>query len=234
MSGSKILLFIVEGLSDKMSLAPAMEKIVSTSAVKFKVMNCDIVSDYGSNVKNIERRIKDRAVKVFLQNNPQFNETDIFEIVHIVDLDGVFAPDSIVKSGAKSGVEYYDDKIICDDMSKYLRTRQNKKDNLIHLISLSKIKIPKGITVPYSVYYMSCNLDHVLHNKRNSTAQEKRNDSIAFGDEYDDPIKFENFFNDLDIKVKGTYSSTWGYVQQNMNSLTRCSNFWLCINKYKS
>ena len=39
MSESKILLFIVEGPSDEASLAPAMEKIVSNSTVKPKVMH---------------------------------------------------------------------------------------------------------------------------------------------------------------------------------------------------
>ena len=34
--------------------------------------------------------------------------------------------------------------------------------------------------MPYSIFYMSCNLDHVLHNKRNSTKEEKQEDSVVF------------------------------------------------------
>lgn len=234
MSESKILLFIVEGPSDEASLAPAMEKIVSNSTVKFKVMHCDIVSDYDSTVANIERRIKDLAVGRYLKLHPQFLPKDICGVVHIVDLDGAFSPDSVVRSGAFQDVEYYDDKIICKDEATFLMTKQNKRSNLLHLISLSEIKIPNGIKVPYSIYYMACNLDHVLHNKRNSTFEEKKADSITFADCYDDPQKFEEFFNNTGIKVDGTYVETWKYAQRGMNSLKRGSNFWLCINRYKS
>lgn len=233
MPESKILLFIVEGPSDETAIAPAMEKIVSDSTVKFKVMHCDIVSDYDSTVRNIERRIKDLAVRRYLKQNPQFLPKDICGVVHIVDLDGAFSPDSVVRSGASQDVVYYDDKIICKEEDKFLKTKQNKHSNLLHLISLSEIKIPNGVKVPYSIYYMACNLDHVLHDKRNSTFEEKKADSLTFADNYDNPLEFEKFFNNPKIKVDGTYVETWEYAKQGMNSLKRGSNFWLCINKYK-
>ena len=88
--------------------------------------------------------------------------------------------------------------------------------------------------IPYQVYYMSCNLDHVLHDKRNSSIEEKKNNSIDFSDKYDSPQAFEKFFNEEKIKIDGTYEDTWKYVQQGSNSLLRGSNFWLCINNNKS
>jgi hypothetical protein len=229
MDESKVLLFIVEGPSDEASLAPALEQIVTNSKVKFKVMRADITSDYDSTVNNIERRIKELGVKRFLTDNPQFSSNDICGIVHIVDLDGAFISDDLVIQGEVEDAQYYDDKIVCKDREKFLRSKNNKQSNLVHLSSISEISIPYGVVVPYFIFYMSCNLDHVLHNKRNSTKEQKQTDSLVFADNYDDPRKFESFFNGSDIKIPGTYQETWNHIQIALNSLKRGSNFWICI-----
>lgn len=234
MTECKILLFIVEGQSDEASLAPALEKIITNSTVKFKVMCADITSDFDSTVQNIERRIKKLGVKRFLQENPQFTANDICGIVHIVDLDGAFVPDDIIVEGNTEDAQYFDDSIICKDKSLFVKSKNNKKDNLVYLSNLSEISIPTGIVVPYSIFYMSCNLDHVLHNKRNSTKAEKKENSILFADNYDEAEVFESFFNGEDIKINGTYKETWDYIQIELNSLKRSSNFWICIENYKN
>lgn len=234
MDKSKILLFIVEGPSDEAALAPALEEIVRSSNVKFKVMHADITCDYDSTVDNIEKRIKKLAVKRFLNENPQFSEKDICGLVHIVDLDGAFAPDGVVTQDDNALCNlYYDDSIICKDKEKYLQTKHNKAQNLIHLAALKEISIPNGVRVPYSIYFMSCNLDHVLHDKRNSTREEKKENSLKFSDEYDDPQLFEEFFNQEGVKVVGTYEETWRYIQQDYNSLLKGSNLWICIDEHK-
>lgn len=178
MTESKILLFIVEGLSDEISLAPALEKIITSSTVKFKIMRTDITSDFKSTVKNIENRIKSHGVMRFLQENPQFTVNDICGIIHIVDLDGAFVPDDVIVEGNTKDVQYFDNSIICKNRSLFIKSKNNKKDNLTHLSNISEISISKKTTIPYSIFYMSCNLDHVLHNKRNSTKTEKKENSI--------------------------------------------------------
>ena len=233
MDESKVLLFIVEGPSDEASLAPALEQIVTDSKVKFKVMRADLTSDYDSTVDNIERRIKELGVKRFLTDNPQFSSNDICGIVHIVDLDGAFIDDNLVIQDDVEDVQYYDDKIVCKNREKFLRGKNNKEANLLHLSSILKISIPFGVIVPYSIFYMSCNLDHVLHNKLNSSKQQKQADSLVFADNYDDPEKFEAFFNGSDIKISGTYQETWEHIQIELNSLKRGSNFWICIEEHK-
>ncbi|MGN1112261.1 MAG: hypothetical protein ACI4RP_03565, partial [Acutalibacteraceae bacterium] len=102
------------------------------------------------------------------------------------------------------------------------------------LSQLNSIAIPFGVIVPYSIVYMSCNLDHVLHNTQNATTEEKIENSILFADKYDDPVEFERFFGREEINVPGDYSETWKYIQNDNRSLSRCSNFSLCIEKYKS
>ncbi len=235
MEESKLLLFIVEGRTDETALAPALEKIINNT-IKFKVMRSDITCDYASTVDNIEERIKKVAVRKFLSDNSHFTANDICGIVHIVDLDGSFTSDEIIQiNNDIDKAQYYDEHIENqeDKLEEFKLTRENKRKILKHLASIKEIKIPYGIVVPYEIYYMSCNLDHVLHNKRNSTNDEKKNDSITFADECDDPIKFEELFNSTDIKFDGNYQSTWLDIQNDFNSLKRGSNFWLCIAKYK-
>lgn len=232
MDENRILLFIVEGPTDETSLAPAMNRIVSNSTVKFKVMKADITSDYDSNEENIEKRIKELGVKRFLKENEQFASKDICGIVHIVDLDGAFIPDTAIIEGNVEQAVYLDDKIICKNRDMFLKSKKNKEKNLLHLSSISEIKIPYGNIVPYSIFYMSCNLDHVLHDKRNSSIKEKKENSLSFGDNYDEPLKFKTFFNGSDIKILGTYPETWQYAQIELNSLKRGSNFWICIDEY--
>lgn len=235
MTESKIILFIVEGMSDEVALAPALEQIITDNTIKFKVMRSDITCDFDSTITNIERRIKNLGVKKFLDENSQFTEKDIHAVVHIVDLDGAFSPDTIVvEDTAIEKVQYYDNSIVCKNRNLFLQTKNNKKLVLLHLCSLQEIAIPKGIKVPYYIYYMACNLDHVLHNNRNSTEVEKKRNSIDFSDKYEDPQLFEQFFNEETIKINGTYEETWKYVQRDCNSLLRGSNFWLCINDHKS
>ncbi|MFA6830570.1 MAG: hypothetical protein WCR67_07740 [Bacilli bacterium] len=170
-----------------------------------------------------------------MDEHSYFTEDDLCGVVHVVDLDGAFTPDEIIKGADVEKVQYYCDKIEIrsENIDKLKFSRQSKRKILEHLSSIDTIIIPKGKSVPYSIYYMSCNLDHVLHQKMNSTNREKQDDSFSFSDEYDDPEKFENFFNNDEIKIPGSYKETWDYVKKDYNSLKRGSNFWICINKYK-
>ena len=231
MNESKILLLIVEGSTDKDCLEPAMDKLVSNLKTKFYVTRGDTLSDIKSKV-DIETKIKE-VIDGFLMRN-KFNAEDICEVVQIIDLDGVFSPNKVVNDGDVIKPEYYGNRIICKNKFMFLKTKQHKKSNLLHLISLKELKISKKILVPYSIYYMACNLEHTLHNKRNCTDKEKIEYSEMFASKYSDPIKFEQLFNSPEIKVDGTYEETREYVQQGKNSLKRGSNFWLCINRFKN
>lgn len=231
----KILLFLVEGKSDEASLAPALEQIVAEKA-KFKIMSCDITSDLDSTPKNIESRVRRLGVKRFLKKNSQFRESDLCGVVHIVDTDGVFANDDLVqKDDEASGVMYYKDKILerSEAYELFLKSRTNKRANLSRLLLLRELKLKDKLSVPYEVYYNSCNLDHVLHDKRNCTKEEKRLNSEKFALSYSDPAKFIAFFEDKAVKVDGDYLTTWNFIKEGNNSLMRHSNLSICIKRHR-
>ena len=77
---------------------------------------------------------------------------------------------------------------------------------------------------------MSCNLDHVLHDKRNLTNDEKENLAIAFARKYKDDIHgFIRFINDSNISVGGTFLETRAFIKEGLNSLGRHTNLGLCF-----
>ena len=81
---------------------------------------------------------------------------------------------------------------------------------------------------------MSCNLDHVLHNKLNSTDEEKEADAHAFAKAYhDDTCAFVKFICESDFSVKGEYLDTWQFIKEEKHSLERYTNFGICLKKDK-
>ena len=77
---------------------------------------------------------------------------------------------------------------------------------------------------------MSCNLDHALYGKLNSTDEEKENDSYAFAKRYREDIPgFIKFISESDFSVMGGYSQSWQYIREELHSLERHSNFGLCF-----
>lgn len=77
---------------------------------------------------------------------------------------------------------------------------------------------------------MSCNLDHVLHNKQNSSDEEKENDSYQFVKMYKDDLpEFLKFICESDFSVKSEYRESWEFIKQGKNSLNRYTNLRLCF-----
>lgn len=75
---------------------------------------------------------------------------------------------------------------------------------------------------------MSCNLDHVLYNKRNSTEEEKEEDAYDFARKYKKDLKgFTDFMCCSDFSVHHDYQTSWAYIEEGMNSIERHTN--LCI-----
>lgn len=92
----KVVLFLVEGVSDELALGPLLSRFIQSDQVKFKVIHGDITSDYyRTTPATIANKIKE-VVHSFLGNIYRID--DIAEIVHIVDSDGVYIAESQILS----------------------------------------------------------------------------------------------------------------------------------------
>ncbi len=77
---------------------------------------------------------------------------------------------------------------------------------------------------------MSCNLDHVLHDKQNSSDEEKEKNALAFAKRYRQDVDgFIKFIAESDFSVTSNYVESWNYIKQGVHSLERHTNLGLCL-----
>ena len=153
------------------------------------------------------------------------------EIVHITDTDGAFiSAENVVElpeRDANEKVIYTTTEIQAENVESIRKRNEQKSSNLNKLLGCSRIW-----DMPYHVFYMSCNLDHVLHNKLGSTDEEKEQDAYAFAKKYHRATKdFCDFMIHSDFSVVGNYDyrSSWNYIKEELHSLERHSNFGLYL-----
>ena len=226
----KIILFIVEGVTDETSFSLILSKLVSDSYVQFHVINHDITADFNSNYQNIIRKI-DNEVKKFLLQNNGLKKTDIKEIIHLIDTDGVFIkPDFVVEYKNYQKTFYTPTSIMTN--KRDLIVERNKRKSAI----LNKLYQTNHIgRINYTVYFFSCNLEHVLHNSQNTTCEKKCLYSYEFVDKYINEEKsFIDFIRSKDFIVEGDYKDTWQFIKEDLNSLNRYCNFNLYFNKMRT
>lgn len=221
MTAKKLILFIVEGITDQTSLGTVLNELLDNNEVRFAIAGGDITTQKGSTSHNIAAKIGN-LIKEFSGNT--FTARDFLEVVHLVDMDGAYiSPDKVVLDQSQKPV-YTDENILTSNMEGIQRRNVQKGEILSKLISLNKV----WRTVPYSVYFFSCNLDHVLYNKNNLSRSEKMEYARKFEDEYiGSPEQFIDFLSKDGFAVQGKYGETWDFIKADENSLKRFSNFQL-------
>lgn len=223
MPRKKIVFVIVEGVSDEEALGVLLNRFYDSKVVHVHVMHCDITTELGVTSGNIVAKIGD-LVKNYAKR--MFKSEDFCQIIHITDMDGAFIPDDAVVEELAATKPIYSVAEIRTQRKKEIENRnRRKRENLSRLSSTSKIW-----NIPYQIYYMSCNLDHVLYGKQNSTDEEKENDSYAFAKRYKEDIPgFIKFISESDFSVMDGYPQSWQYIREELHSLERHSNFGLCF-----
>ena len=223
MPRKKIVFVIVEGPSDEEALGVLLNRIYDSKAVYVQVMHCDITTELDVNTSNVVAKIGD-VVKKYAGRT--FKSGDFSRIIHITDTDGAFIPDDAVVEDAAAVKPLYSATEIRTQRKSGIENRNlRKRECLNRLSSVSRIW-----GVPYQIYYMSCNLDHALYGKLNSTDYEKEADAFAFAKKYRDDIpSFMKYISESDFSVVGSYPQSWQYISEGLHSLERHTNFGLCF-----
>lgn len=222
MAKKKIMLFIVEGGTEETSLYTVLSRIFSSDTVKFHIVHGDILTKDFPTSNKIVAAVNEQ-IKAF--RGTIYRTTDFCKIVHLTDMDGVFiSDDDVIESNDMLEDEppkYTLEHIYSSNPEGIKRRNQYKRANINRLSTLGKIS-----GIPYSLYYFSSNLDHVLHDKINLSDMEK----IALAEEFDmqyadSPNEFIHFMKQSSFSVKGTYHDTWAFIKAERHSLERYSNF---------
>ena len=223
----KYILFIVEGNNDKRELDAILH---SSYFVQYKdkykpviyVTNGDITASAKVQEKNVVNKINEILIYFRRKGVPYSNisVSDIQEVVQIVDLDGAFIPYENIVCGEDNTFIYEDDAIITSNVDGAYGRNRKKAEILERLIETKEVG-----GVPYSVYYVSCNMDHVLFNERMPSQGNKNDSSFKFQcmcQENEDILK-ETMFND-EIIANCSYIESWNIVKEDCESLHRHTN----------
>ena len=223
MTRRKVILVIVEGPSDETALS-VLHKLYDEQRVHIEITHGDITTRCGVGPQNVVKKVNEYVKKAMDYGG--FRRTDFLRIIHITDTDGVYvADDKVFLDPGRDKVRYEPDGIYTKSPSDIARRNECKRRNLLVLRSCGTIQ-----TIPYRIYYMSCNLDHVLFDSRNLSDDEKENLSYAFAEQYrSDTDGFVRFICESEFSVNGDYRESWKYIEENGNSLQRHTNFSICL-----
>jgi len=249
----QVVIFLVEGESEKDALWGPFEALTEEYSYHGKVeirfghikdedeglYGGDITSKSGIRPENIVKNINNLMLS-WVFNTDHIYPKDVIEVVHLVDLDGAYIPDSNIQPEVADDTAknlYINNTIITRDPQKTIERNERKRANIDYLVSMSEIKIWQGYNnkiVPYSVYYFSSNLDHYLHNNANiETSREKRERAKTFSDRCVDDLGylFKTFLDDPDGVYDMDYKESWDYVRTGTNSVNRHSNLGVLIKR---
>jgi hypothetical protein len=221
MKTKKIILFIVEGVSERTALALILSKLIQNENIRFHIVNGDITSDKTSNVTNVLTKVNEQ-IKKFIDNN-FIKKSDILKVIHLTDMDGAYVGREFIEEGEHERFLYTENSIKAKSIDLVL-DRNYKKSSIVNkLHSCTAVS-----NIPYIMYYFSCNLEHVLHNECNVPDDKKDELAEKFSDEfYGKEIEFVEFISNEDFAVSGNFTETWDFIKKENNSLKRHCNFHL-------
>lgn len=216
----KVVFVIVEGTSDAVSLEGLIRSCYVENEVFIKIYNCDLTTEKGTNAQNVVTKLSDVIRDYACRNHLQ--KSDFKEILQITDTDGAFVPDEYIRENKTINKTQYFETYIETNLRTKILNRNDQKSRVLNKLSQTS-SVFGGI--PYQIYFMSVNLDHVLHNKPNSSSKEKRLNSLRISniylDKYDD---FINYICNSYFSLNKDYRSSWEFIKQENNSLKRYTN----------
>lgn len=223
-ASKKVILLIVEGLSDSSTLNPILKKIFSENNIRFHIVHGDITIANGISSKNAVIHVNDCIKKEM--GISKYRKQDLIRIIHIIDTDGAFISDKDIIYSNVNEISYNDSSIKTSKVDQIINRNKTKREVVERLYKTGKVH-----NTPYEIYYFSRNMEHVLHNESgNLTDDEKGRKADEFVDTYENDIdSFINFITKSDFAVDGDFNTTWDFILKNNNSLKRHSNIHLML-----
>ena len=244
-SKQRFVIVIVDGASDvrclRFVLSDLYERINSTLEVLFfPEENCeddkkgDITSRYGMNPEKIAGYISGRYIDPTLKRYGDLPPECIAEIIHVIDTDGAYIDDSSIKYDAKHQKIYYGkNEIRTAKVKAVMKRNKEKRGNVDFLCSLSCISF-KDVHIPYSIYFFSSNLDHVLCGDANLDITKKYAKAKEFAKKCNDNP--EQFLKAIELipgtLLNTTYEDSWSFIRERgNNSINPHTNINILIKK---
>ena len=225
----RILFFIFEGSTDITSLGRYFEQQFNSDNCKVMARSThgDITSDWDTTCDNVLCRIK--AVVDDFSRKYKLTYSDFLGIVQVIDTDGVYVSEKRIVTSNHEHPFIDVGKGVIKTRNKWeIADRNLDKSELVDLL----VECDEIEGVPYRVFYMSSNLEHVLHNRANCT---EKNDKMRLANKFalryaSDQQGFIDFISESDFAVKGGYLESWDFIRdskKDTRSLERHTNIGL-------
>lgn len=237
MDEKKVVLFIFEGKSDQTALQTILAKIIWSKQVQIALTQGDVTTknDLDDTRSKILQYLKSKIIEAL--NIYSFDIDDVCSIIHVIDTDGGYIPDSFVyKKDDSETFDYQLDGIYSKNPEIVIDRNNQKKKRTKLLLDTTYIKFDVNaelICIPYRIYFFSRNREHALQDINLYTDEEKIAAAKKFSSSYSQNIDgFIKLIKSNDIKVNGTFEETWNYIQIENHSLERGSNFYLAVEDF--
>ena len=230
MPAKRVVFVIVEGPTDEDALGVIFQRYFDKNTVRVKVIHGDITTERNVNPSNILNHITE-VVQQSLKEY-KLHKTDLLRVIHLADTDGAFIPDSSIFFDKQAINPVYSTTYIkTTNPSGLIQRNQQKRTNLSKLHSTQYV----WKDIPYSIFYLSSNLEHALYNELNLTDEEKEAKALQFAKKYINDIPaFIDFVCNSDFSVINDYLDSWLFIEQNLHSLERHSNIGLCFSEKRT
>jgi hypothetical protein len=227
----KIIIALVEGPNDEVGLTQLLRYWVkqryNDREVKLAVVGTDLLQHERPAGPLGMLELVYGQVESFLSKN-KLDWENLVEVIEICDVDGVYLNDGLLQNQLGS-IEYREHSIFCAD-TDYIKNRNaRKRANIDELLAHHELQ--KGNHhLPFSLYYFSCNFEHVFFNSRNNTRQTKRHLALQLDEEFSqNPSHFFEIHFTEDVFPFSTYQESWDALRKETTRIPRCSNLnvWL-------
>lgn len=235
-SEKKVVLFLVEGPTDETAISGPVSLLLNdparpdTAVFHGDITVADIMHSGGHRIKgNVRDTVKAFVEDYLGRSKPGYSAKDIHCIVHIIDADGAFVDDSmVVEAPEGSGLSYEGDRIKTPDPASFRERNARKRDAMRRLSGIGALTINR-IKVRYCAFFMSRNLEHALYGvERDLDSSTKERLAQAFYREcQNDPGFFVRRLEASKGWASGSFSETWGALEDGANSLRRGTNLSL-------
>ncbi len=227
------IILIVEGTSDQTALEGYLECLFPECTVKTYVVRGDVTNGVGKDGKKIKdynplKEIEIIALKVMSENG--WKPQDVKEVIHVTDTDGAYIDESYVKEDLTICTKMVctPDALLSQKPIDTITRNRHKRSYTIELLSHRTLLQKYKWNIPYSLYYMSTNLEHVTQGdnraytlqEKNDLAQEFRNHCFA------DEGEIRKIFHDSSLEGK-SHEESWDFILASKHSLERHTNLGL-------
>lgn len=224
----KVLFVILEGVSDELFFFDALERYTTNKQIVIKAFDGDIFTDPQQERVEIRERIR----SFFISRLGDLKLQDILGIIHITDTDGSYASNDkvIVDEEQNDGLRYATDGIYVRDQAEKEKKEyrnQIKKQNTQLAARLNQIQY-KGVKIPYRLFYLSQNLEHVVFDRLNVPSKEKTKIMVRYLKRVHGTTEVEDLLNSLLPTINAEdinkHKGSWEFIMEDNRSLQRYAN----------